>query len=229
MADVSQEYLNDLTKFLNNPDEIEEPEEALVVQGGLAGNISFNDIRSSEQALLYIVVDKSGSMYNNGLEQGVIAGLKEVKNAVNGAKESKNIETAMTFFGSTLDMRPFQYGENIDISYSADEPETRLYDAIVESCNNMVSQYDKLRGECVLKGVMLIFTDGEENGSQNYKLKDAQNALAELEKRGIPYIVAAFKDADLSKLAVEFEVTPVEITDEHQLRRLMGFVSKSMA
>ena len=76
---------------------------------------------------------------------------------------------------------------------------------------------------------MLIFTDGEENGSQNYKLKDAQNALAELEKRGIPYIVAAFKDADLSKLAVEFEVTPVEITDEHQLRRLMGFVSKSMA
>ena len=124
MADVSQEYLNDLTKFLNNPDEIEEPEEALVVQGGLAGNISVNDIRSSEQALLYIVVDKSGSMYNNGLEQGVIAGLKEVKNAVNGAKESKNIETAMTFFGSTLDMRPFQYGENIDISYSADEPET---------------------------------------------------------------------------------------------------------
>ena len=229
MSDVSQEYLNDLTKFLNNPDEIEEPEEALIVPGGMAGNISVSDLRSSEQALLDLVVDKSGSMYNNGLEQGVIEGLKEVKRVVTVFKESKNIQTSMTFFGSTLDMRPFQYGENIDISYSADEPETRLYDAIVESCNNMVSQYDKLRGECVLKGVMLIFTDGQENGSKNYGLEEARNGLAELEKRGIPYIVAAFQDADLSKLAEEFEVTPVEIKDEHQLRRLMGFVSKSMA
>lgn len=227
MADYN--YDNDLARYLNNPDEIEEPEEALVVQDGLDGNITVDDIRSTEQALLSIVLDKSGSMYNNGLVQGVKDGLQEVKKVVNGSKESKNIQTAMTFFGSTLDMRPFKYGENIDISYDADEPETRLYDAIVESCNNMVSQYDKLRGECVLKGVMLIFTDGGENGSKDYDLKDAQNALAELEKRGITYIVAAFENADLTRLSEEFEVKPVAIKDEHQLRRLMKFVSKSMS
>lgn len=176
------------------------------------------------------MVDKSGSMYHNGLEKGVVDGLNEVKKTVNGAKESKCIQTAMTFFGSTLDMRPFKYGECIDTTYEATDGETRMYDGIVESINNMTSQYDSLVSECKIKGVMLIFTDGGENGSKQYTLSDVKNALKELKKRDIVYLVAAFDGIDSSKLGNDLGVEPIPIKDEHQLRRLMKFVSqRSMA
>lgn len=230
MANIDQNYLNDLEKYLNTDEDTTEPEEKVEVNKGLKGNITTDEIRSAEQALLYLVVDKSGSMYHNGLEKGVIDGLNEVKKTVNGAKESKCIQTAMTFFGSTLDMRPFKYGECIDTTYEANEGETRMYDAIVESCTNMTSQYDSLINECKIKGVMLIFTDGGENGSKQYNLSDVQKALKELKKRDIVYLVAAFDGIDSSKLGNDLGVEPIPIKDEHQLRRLMKFVSqRSMA
>ena len=226
---VNQEYLDDLEKYLNNPDDIEEPLEEDDTVKGLVGNVTTDEVRGTEQALLYLVVDKSSSMHYNGLEKGVIDGLNDVKRTVNGSKESKCIQTAMTFFGSTLDMRPFQYGEHIDISYKANGGQTRLYDAIVESCNNMISQYDSLKAVHELKGVMLIFTDGGENGSKNYNLRDVANALKELQNRGIVYLVAALEGTDLAQLGDEFRVEPISIKDDHQLRMLMKFVSKTVS
>ena len=126
MATIDQDYIKDLDMYLNAKDDFE-PEEDVEIQQGIKGNISVDDIRDSEQALLYMVIDKSGSMYNNGLEDAVRKGLDDVKRVVNGSKEVKCIQTAMTFFGSSLDMRPFQYGECIDTSYEANEASTRLY------------------------------------------------------------------------------------------------------
>lgn len=230
MSNIDENYLNDLQNYLNSDDDSIEPEEETAVNKGLEGNIKIDEVRSAEQALLYLVVDKSASMYHNKLERGVIEGLEEVKKTVNGSKEAKCIQTAMTFFGETLDMRPFKYGECIDTTYAANESSTRMYDGIVESCKNMISQYDNLKNECKVKGVMLIFTDGGENGSKNYNLSDVRNALDELTKKDIVYIVAAFDSVDLSALGKELNVEPVPIKDEHQLRRLMKFVSqKSMA
>lgn len=226
MANIPQDYLADLEQYLNNDEDTIESQEEVTVNKGLKGNITTDEIRSTEQALLYLVVDKSGSMYHNGLEKGVVDGLNEVKKTVNGAKESKCIQTAMTFFGSTLDMRPFKYGECIDTTYEATEGETRMYDGIVESINNMTSQYDSLVSEYKVKGVMLIFTDGGENGSKQYKLNDVENALKELKKRNIVYLVAAFDGIDLSKLGNDLGVEPIPIKDEHQLRKLMKFVSQ---
>ena len=226
---VNQEYLDDLEKYLNKPDDIEEPLEEDDTVKGLAGNVTTDEVRDTKQALLYLVVDKSSSMHYNGLEKGVIDGLNDVKQTVNGSKESKCIQTAMTFFGSTLDMRPFQYGEHIDINYEANGGQTRLYDAIVESCNNMISQYDSLKGAHDLKGVMLIFTDGEENCSKQYNLRDVRDALAQLKKRKIKYLVAALEGTDLAQLGDDLCVEPILIKDQHQLRRLMQFASKSVS
>ena len=133
-----------MNDYLNNPDQIETAEETEQSER-LDGNVSIYELRDSEQGLLSIVIDKSISMHYNGLDVGVKHGLKEIKRVVNGRKEVIYIQPAMTFFGSTLDMRPFQYGENIDISYEANETSTRLYDAVVESCKNMVAQYDYLK------------------------------------------------------------------------------------
>ena len=230
MANIPQDYLADLEQYLNNDEDTIESQEEVTVNKGLKGNITTDEIRSTEQALLYLVVDKSGSMYHNGLEKGVVDGLNEVKKTVNGAKESKCIQTAMTFFGSTLDMRPFKYGECIDTTYEATDGKTRMYDGIVESINNMTSQYDSLVSEYKIKGVMLIFTDGGENGSKQYTLSDVKNALKKLKERDIVYLVAAFDGIDLSKLGNDLGVEPIPIKDEHELRRLMKFVSqRSMA
>ena len=228
MSNIDPEYVKALNEYLEQDDDVMEPDEDMTIEIGLEGNVDVSEVRSTEQALLYIVVDKSGSMRNNRLEQGVVEGLKEVRKVVNGSKELDYIQTSMTFFGSTLDMRPFQYGENIDISYEANEGATRLYDAIVASCKNMVSQYDKMQNENKTKGVMLIFTDGGENGSRDNSLLDAQTSLKELADRKIPYLVAAFDGMDLSGLGDSLGVELIPIKDEHQLRRLMGFVSKSL-
>jgi uncharacterized protein YegL len=224
MANID-ELKKDLELYLDADDNSTEPEEQAVIEEGIKGNVTADDTRDNEQALLYMVIDKSGSMYNNGFEEGVRAGLQEVKTAVNGAKEVNCIQTAMTFFGSTLDMRPFQYGERIDTSYDANEPKTRLFDAVVESSKNMVSQYDKLKPNHKLKGIMMIFTDGEENGSEQYELKDVHKYLDELHKRGIIVLVAGFKEVDLEKLGKQFKTEPVEIKDAHQIRKYMKFVS----
>ena len=226
MASIDQDYIKDLDMYLNAEDD-SEPEEEVEVQKGIKGNVAVDDIRDAEQALLYMVIDKSTSMYFNGLEDAVRQGLEDVKRVVNGSKEVKCIQTAMTFFGSTLDMRPFQYGERIDTSYDADEASTRLYDAVVESCKNMISQYDTLKPTAKVKGVMLIFTDGGENGSEQYRdAKDVQAYLKELKKRDIPYLVASFKGVDMNQLASDFETEPITIDDDHKLRRLMRFVSE---
>lgn len=227
---IDQEYIKQLNDFLDEDDDNPtEPEEEIVVERGIKGNITSDQIRSTEQALLYLVVDKSGSMYNNGLEDAVIKGLSDVKDVVNGSKEVNEIQTAMTFFGSSLDMRPFKYGEHIDISYEANEGETRLYDAVVESSKNMMSQYDKLEPQCKVKGVMFIFTDGGENGSKQHSLEDAKKILNEelKKKRDIQVLIAGFEDTGFSvkELGDDLGFEPVVIKDPHKLRRLMKFVS----
>lgn len=77
-----------------------------------------------------------------------------------------------------------------------------------------------------IKGVMLIFTDGEENGSEVYRrVEDVQNALNELTKREIRYIVAAFKEVNIEQLARDFKTKMIIIDDDYKLRKLMRFTS----
>ena len=91
----------------------------------------------------------------------------------------------------------------------------------------MISQYDTLKPTAKVKGVMLIFTDGGENGSELYHdAKEVQKYLDELRKRDIPYLVASFKGVDGKQLARDFKTEPITIDDDHKLRRLMRFVSE---
>lgn len=222
MSKIDSDYLKYLENYLNGEYDTVEPEEELTIEEGLKGNISEEEVLSCEQTLLYLLVDKSDSMYNNGLEEGVVEGLKEVKDVINRSVKSYDIETAVTFFGATLDMHPFQYGECININYRAEDTETHLYDAIVESTKNMVSQYEKLAYDYKVKGVMLIITDGAENGSVVYKEDDVKKALKDLEYRDIPVLLTCFKKADLTAFANKFSyMKKVTFDDVYELRRMM--------
>ena len=236
---LDPEYLRALDELLeeegNEDDFVEEPEDEIIeepedkdVTEVKKRNLTVSDVRSNTQALLYIVVDRSASMYNNGLEEGVINGLKEIKDLVNYTEEGDNIQIAMTFFGSTVEMRPFVYGNSIDTTYKATEQHTRLYDAIIKSATNMIEQYDQIEPEVTTtKGVMLIITDGYENGSTDYSESDVSAVLAELQEREIPVILAAFDGVDLSGFSNKFEyIVTRTFKNERQLRRLMEFTSK---
>ena len=221
MSRIDQEYLKKLDDLINADFDDYDSEDDFTTEDYLEGNVKIEDIRDVYQELLYLVIDKSVSMHYNGLEDAVRQSLADVKRTVNGSEEESRIQTAMTFFGSTLDMRPFQYGECIDISYSATENKTRLYDAVVESCKNMISQYDKLKYTTKLNGVMLIFTDGDENGSGEYDLNEVQFYLNELEERDIKYCVAAFKGVNVEQLSKDFKTETIIIEDKHRLRRFI--------
>lgn len=101
----SYQWIEDLEKYLNSDEDILEPEEVIETPKGLEGNITPDEVRCCGQDLLYLVIDNSGSMYNNGLENAVVDGLKLAKKTVEGCKY---IQTAITLFGSKLEMRPLR-------------------------------------------------------------------------------------------------------------------------
>lgn len=224
MVNINQNDINDLEKYLSTNEDTTKSEEEVVPNG----NITTDEIRAAEQILFYLIVEKSKTMYYNGLEKGVVDGLNEVKKAVNGDKESKCIQTAMTFFGDIIDMRPFKYGESIDTTYEANESGARMYDAIVKSCINMTSQYDRFVSKCKIKGVMLIITDDGEFGGSYHDLSEAIDALNELKKREIACLVATCDSNNSLRSSKRLGVEAISIKDQQQVRILMKTVSQNL-
>lgn len=212
---MARDYIKEFEAYIYAENQVE-PEEEIIIPKGIRGNVPIDDIRDANQVLLYLVIEMS----INSLTTAVKHRLDAVRTIVNSPEGLMSIQITMTFFGSNLDMRPFQYGESANFTYEANELQTRLYDAIVESCKNMISQYDTLKPTTKVKGVMLIFTDGEDNSSEcYYDVKDVQDYLDELRKRGINYLVASFEGVDMEHLASDFKTEPIIIDNPH--KRLM--------
>lgn len=186
----------------------------------LKGNVSPDEIRSDIQALLYMLVDKSISIINNDIEEDIRQGLKDIKKTIKDSKREDCVQTAMTFFSSTLDMRPFQNGDCIDTSYEVDGDETHLFDAIVESSNNMIAQYDALKSKAYVQGVMFIFTDGQDNGSK-YSIEKVVDYIEKLKDRNIHCIYVCYKASNVSLISWYLR-DKIYIVDSHsKMRRLL--------
>ena len=134
----------------------------------------------------------------------------------------------MTFFGDIIDMRPFKYGESIDTTYEANESGACMYDAIVKSCINMTSQYDRFVSKCKIKGVMLIITDDGEFGGSYHNLREDINALNELKKREIICLVATCDSNNSLKSSKRLGVDAISIKEQRQVRNLMKLVSQNL-
>lgn len=222
MENIYQEYIEELANYLNLQDNFESEES--VIGEGLEGNVTVDEVRASEQCLLYLIIDQSFSIYNNGTEKDIKKGLRYFNDLITTKEHLKDVQTAISLFGSTLDMRPFQYGDKLNTSYEAKETKTRLYDAVIESCRNMLYQYSTLQPICKLKGAMFIFTDGEDNGS-SHTMEEVHYYLSELVKNNIVYLVVASQGADLKQLARDFETEPICIEDTYKLKKLLRFTS----
>ena len=175
--------------------------------------------------LISLIIDCSDSMQNEWTSLNVKHGLENVKYVLECSKEAFGMKTSITLFGSKLDVRPFKYGIDIDVrDYIEKQKGTRLYDAIVESCVNMMKECESLEYEYNFKGHIIIFTDGESDNSENYNLNDAKNIIHELKKKGICFYVADIKNLGLQGLTEDLGCEIIPVNDLNEMRRYMKFV-----
>ena len=120
-------------------------------------------LRTDYVKLLNLVIDKSYSMHTNGLEKEVEEKLTIINDLLQSNWwQAKNIQISETLFCSTLEIYPYEYKDNINISYKAIESKTRLYDAIVESSRNIINRYNVIRAIGKCEGYILVLSDCED-------------------------------------------------------------------
>ncbi len=75
------------------------------------------------------------------------------------------------------------------------------------------------------RGVMFVFTDGAENGSQQHGLHDVRDSIEWMNEMNLRFVLVSLNGANLSDFGDELGVEPVLIEDESQLRRIMVLLS----
>lgn len=200
------------SKHTSNSKQIEAP---------VKGNILPEEVQTKEQDLIYFVIDQSIYMYLCELEEGVSSGLIDIKQLLCAMDKEKYIQVAITLFGSTIEKRPFRYGRQLNVNYESYEYEIRLYDALLESCDNMIYQYDQMKKVSKPIGVMLLLTSKGDTASQIQDTGEIRKRLDALAERGISFLIAGFDPNGLSMIAQELGVKPISIQDNIHSRNMV--------
>lgn len=136
-----------------------------------------------------LILDRSGSM-SSCIEQTV----EGVNNQIHRIKEvadkfpEQELITSLTFFNH--EVTPVWIRKNIEelteLSYTDYRPDgtTSLFDAIGISIKSLQDSIGKVVEENLASVVVVIITDGYENSSTSYKLKQIKGIIEELEKTG---------------------------------------------
>ena len=124
------------------------------------------------------VIDKSGSM--SGSEADVIGGFKKT---IEEQKSVKDGECIVSLYEFASDVKQVYLGKDLDsvkdIDYNVGGM-TRLYDGIgiaVDEIGRWLA--DKPEEERPSKNLIVIITDGGENSSTEYRLKDIKDRIKE--------------------------------------------------
>lgn len=198
------------------------------LEAPVKGNVLPEEVQTKEQDLVYFVIDQSIYMYLCELEEGVSGGLIDVKQLLCAMDKEKSIQVAITLFGSTIEKRPFRYGRELNVNYEAYEYENRLYDALIESCDNMIYQYDQMKKVSKPIGVMLLLTSKGDTSSRIQDTGEVRKRLDALEERGISFLVAGFDPNGLSVLAQELDVKPISIQDNVHSKNMVLYAVRKV-
>ena len=124
------------------------------------------------------IIDSSGSM--SGSEEDVIGGFRKT---IEEQKAVKDGECIVSFYEFASDVKQVYLGKKLDevkdIDYSVGGM-TRLYDGIgtaVDEIGKWLSDMDE--SERPSKNLIVIITDGGENASIEYRLKDIKDRIKE--------------------------------------------------
>lgn len=199
---MDNDLIKELVDYFNGDYEQEattsEDEKEKAVEQEYLDEPTYSEAKCNDQVLIYIVIDKSASMHSKKLDRDINDQLRKLNHFINDYMGPKHIKVVSSYFYSAL----------------TEKNGTLLYDMIVDNCKDMLRQYDELANEYNVNGGMIIFTDGEDNGSINCTIHDVIDSFKELKKRDITCGLFGPETTTLSELGKLLKVNPIsEIND----------------
>ncbi len=202
-------------------------------------NFDFDDLDSDQQLLARFVIDDSGSMDQPGESyvDDVRDALEDLTQMIQGSKQEDEMTLGKTLFGDRIKEEPYCLVSDFDTSYSAPGWSTKLYDAVVQSVENVKAAVKKLTDQqFTARGLLVILSDGRDNDSSATK-KQATDAIMSLKDTGIDVYFIEFGLA-AKGIALSLGVSPDRILTpgnkamsaeerRKELRAAFRFVSKS--
>lgn len=142
-----------------------------------------------KKTIYHLIVDKSGSM-SDCIDQ-TISGFNEQVNKVQelGSKYSEQeISIGLTTFNHEVNHHFFQSTPSqvrkLTMETYRPDGSTALFDAIGLTVNQIEKEIKQQEIESNTTVVMVILTDGHENASELFKLKDIKTTISRLEETG---------------------------------------------
>jgi uncharacterized protein YegL len=149
-------------------------------------NTSIDEIDSENINLIFVGIDKSGSMGH--FEQDMIKALGDFKSALTDSKEADEILVARADFSDYTTVGGYKRITEFDTTYRTSGC-TAMYDTIVDGTDKLREYREFLKNEGMrVKAVFAIFSDGLDNTSRN----DFSKAKRAVEYLNGEEIVTAF-------------------------------------
>lgn len=126
---------------------------------------------------VFVILDKSASMAS--VREETVKGLNSYFKDLNDQRPRPDVD--LTLFDTKIYHRGLMHLENDRLSLADYEPDgwTALYDAICTTLESSAKEVAKDQ-----KAIVVIMTDGEENSSKKYDLKQFISMKEELEAKG---------------------------------------------
>jgi hypothetical protein len=157
-----------------------------------AANTAIDDINSGVVNLMFIGVDRSGSMSN--FSNDMINCLNEFKAALKDSKEADDILVARADFNDVIVVGGYKKVDDFLTDYYAGGM-TSLYDVVIDGANKLMQYRDVLKSQgIVVRAVFAIFSDGDDTSS-HANVSEARNKILELNGQEITTAFIAFGGA----------------------------------
>ncbi len=188
-------------------------------------NTSVDDIDSENVNLIFLGIDKSGSMscYRNDMSSC----LAEFKQALTESKEADEILVARADFNGSIDVGGYKKITEFDTNYNASGM-TALYNVIEEGTDKLTDYMEYLKQQGVrVKAVFAIFSDGEDTVS--YDPTKAKQSVKILNDKEITTAFISFGSASagIAKQLGFKNILDVK-SSASELRKAFDCLSKSV-
>jgi uncharacterized protein YegL len=190
-------------------------------------NTPSEELRSPNQTIFRINIDKSGSMqkFSDAMQKA----LELVKSTITTSTEKDKIQIAKTLFSDSVIPDGFTNIEDFNTQYESCEGRTKLYDSIIDSQRRIMEYMQDLKknGVSARRAILCILSDGIDNASES-TLEDAKESIDILKGEEITICFIAFGNDDAKEIASKLGINNVIRTDAtvHELHKIMRFISE---
>lgn len=188
-------------------------------------NTSINEIDSENVNLIFVGIDRSGSMF--GFRNDMGKALGDFKDALSNSKEADEILVARADFSDSTSIGGYKKISEFDTAYTTGGC-TALYDTIIEGADKLKEYRDFLKNEGMrVKAVFAIFSDGLNNVGNDFS--SAKRAVEYMNKEEIVTAFISFGgEATQTAKDLGFRNILDVSSSASELRRAFNCLSKSV-